>query len=349
MKIQGKILNIFRITCTLLALIACFSLAFFFTSFLFNIFGVHPLALIIQILNSFIGLLFIACAIFIKIKHIEPQHGGIFETIIKGIEKIARGDFNVRLDNENDGKGPLGELVKSVNNMAHELSKMEEMRQEFISNVSHEIQSPLTSIRGFAKVLKNDVISSEDRLHYLTIIETESIRLSKLSDDLLKLASLEAETIKFEPKIYRIDKQIKNIILACEPQWMDKNIDMEVCLEEVNIKADEDMLRQVWINLIHNSIKFTPDGGNVIIELHQQGENLELKLSDTGIGIAKEEQIRIFERFYKADRSRVRYSKGNGLGLSIAKRIVDMHNGNIKVQSKLNIGTEFTISLPKGF
>jgi signal transduction histidine kinase len=220
------------------------------------------------------------------------------------------------------------------------------MRQEFISNVSHEIQSPLTSIRGFAQALRNDKLSSENRLHYLNIIEAESMRLSKLSDNLLRLASLESDTIRFEPKPYRLDKQLRRIVLSCEPQWVDKNINMDVSLEEVEINADEDMMNQVFINLINNSIKFTPEGGSVTVDLCKKSDTIEFKITDTGVGIAEDDQDHIFQRFFKGDKSRRPEIKGNGLGLSIVKKIVDLHHGTIKIQSKLGVGTTFTVSFP---
>jgi signal transduction histidine kinase len=270
----------------------------------------------------------------------------VFGPIIEAMQKIAKGDFSVRLDNTFREHEPVSVLVKSMNDMALELNEMERMRQEFISNVSHEIQSPLTSIRGFAKALENDQLSLEERHHYLSIIENESTRLSRITEDLLKLASLESQHLKFEPKPYRVDKQIRSLILACEPQWTDKAIDMDVALEEMAITADEDLLSQVWINLIHNSIKFTPQGGSVRIDLCQQRGSIAFRITDTGIGIAEEDQARIFERFFKADKSRTRSNGGSGLGLSIAKKIIDMHHGTVGVDSRLGAGATFTVSLP---
>jgi signal transduction histidine kinase len=230
--------------------------------------------------------------------------------------------------------------------MALELHQMEVMRQEFISNVSHEIQSPLTSIRGFARALQNDRLNPEERSHYLTIIETESMRLSKLSDNLLKLTALDSAQVQFEPKSYRLDRQIRDLILACEPQWADKGIDMDVCLAEVAIAADEDLLSQVWTNLIHNSIKFTPSGGSVRIELRPCADQIVFTIADTGIGIAETDQALVFERFFKADASRDRTKGGNGLGLAIAHKIVDLHHGTIGVESVLGAGATFSVCLP---
>ena len=329
----------------LIFLIGCF-ISFFLTSFIYTHLGNRPSDLLVQIINSFLGLFFAVLIIFLVWFKYTAQYRGAFESIIKTIEKIASGDFNVRMDFHSQDNLPVDKLAKSVNNMALELSQMEKMRQEFISNVSHEIQSPLTSIRGVAEILRNDKLSLEDRLHYLSIIETESKRMSRLSDNLLKLASLESKSIKFEPKLYRLDKQIKDIILACEPQWQDKGIELEVLLDEINIKADEDMMNQVWINLIHNSIKFTPEGGCIRVDLHPKNDKIEVKISDTGIGIAEEDQPYIFERFYMADKSRQRSNKGSGLGLSIVKKIIDIHHGTIDLQSKSGTGATFTISLP---
>jgi signal transduction histidine kinase len=159
---------------------------------------------------------------------------------------------------------------------------------------------------------------------------------------------LESDKVKFEPRNYRLDKQIRSLILVCEPQWAEKKLDMGVALEEVQITADEDLLSQVWMNLLHNGIKFTPQAGSVEIALQRRGDRVEFRISDTGIGISEEDQVRIFERFYKADPARTRSNGGSGLGLSIARKIVEMHKGTITVESKVGAGTTFIVSLPQG-
>lgn len=266
--------------------------------------------------------------------------------MIAAIRRIAKGDFNVTFQ-ESTQKGPWSELSKSLNHMAVQLNQMEHMRQEFISNVSHEIQSPLTSISGFARALHDVRLSPEERERYLNIIETESKRLSKLSDNLLKLTSLESQHHPYEPKPYRLDKQLRRIVLACEPQWLEKSLEMDVALDEVTIVADEDMLSQVWVNLLNNGIKFTPERGTIGVRLERQAGMAVVRITDTGIGIAEEDAEHIFERFYKADKSRNRSGgSGSGLGLSIAKKIIELHRGTIRVQSKLGAGTDFTVTLP---
>jgi signal transduction histidine kinase len=339
--------NIIGMTIVLLLFIGCLSVAFFLTSFLFTTIEISPPTLVVQIINSLLGLMIGAILIQIASRFDRPTKG-LFDSIIHAQKKISSGNYEIRIDTNTGKLGPFGELVESVNQMAIGLSRIEKMRKEFIANVSHEIQSPLTSIRGFAQTLRNKQLSPENRSQYIDIIESESIRLSRLSDNLLKLASLEADTMKFEPEVYRLDKQLRSIILSCEPLWADKNIHMNVSLEEIKIRADKDMMSQVWMNFIHNSIKFTPNGGQVSISLYADGKEMVCSISDTGIGIAKEDQVYVFDRFFKADRSRKSSNQGSGLGLSIVKKIVEMHKGEIRVVSKLGSGSTFTVTLPKG-
>jgi signal transduction histidine kinase len=319
--------------------------AFFLTAYIYKITNLHLPALPVQIINSFLGLVITGFITSFFSRFFRMQQLNAFLPITQAMERISKGDFSIHLESEHDD-GILKGLISSVNKMAQELSQMENMRQEFVSNVSHEIQSPLTSIRGFAQALKSEKLSSQERLHYLSIIEMESTRLSHLADDLLKLTSLDADQVKFEPHQYRLDKQIRSLILTCEPQWAEKKIEMNVDLDEVSISADEDLLNQVWLNLLHNSIKFTPEGGTIKVELCEQTDMAEFTITDTGIGIAPEDQVHIFERFYKADKSRTHLKEGSGLGLSIVKKIIELHSGRIDVQSKLGQGATFIVFLP---
>lgn len=328
------------------ALVLC--LAFYITNFAYVRTGWQPNPLLALLINAFLGMILtIALVALVGIAiHRRRRTKNPFSVITEALERIATGDFTTRLDENLRSHGVVGELVQSVNHMATRLDEMEKLRQEFVSNVSHEIQSPLTSIRGFAAALQRDNVSPEDRLHYLEIIEAESLRLSRLSENLLKLASLDSDQTRLAPAPYRLDVQIRNLILACETQWTAKDLEMDVALEEAGITADEDLLSQVWINLIHNSIKFTPPGGRVRIGLSRRGDVWEASIADTGIGIAAEDQPRIFERFYKADPSRRHSAGGNGLGLAIARRVVELHQGSIAVRSQPGAGTEFVVTLP---
>ena len=269
---------------------------------------------------------------------------------IAAMRRMAHGDFNVRLDFDPRHTGSMGVLVKHFNQMATALGQMETLRQEFISNVSHEFQSPLTSISGFARALQNDSLTPEMRKHYLEIIELESIRLSRLSDNLLKLTSLESKHHPFEPKPYRLDRQLRRIVLACEPLWQKKDIAIDIDLPSLTITADEELLDQVWINLLGNAIKFTPGGGTGTIAIKVEPEQGDYRISfaDNGPGIAEEHHPHLFERFYKADKARTRSASGSGsgLGLSIVRKIVEMHDGSVTVRNRPGSGAVFTVRLP---
>ncbi|MCK2005263.1 HAMP domain-containing histidine kinase [[Brevibacterium] frigoritolerans] len=290
-------------------------------------------------------------AIMILIGHLihaihHNKRVNIYLEIIDALRKIANGDYNVQLDFNMDKRNEMTDIINHFNHMAKQLKQMEEMRQEFISNVSHEIQSPLTSIVGFAQALQVNKLTIEERNHYLHIIETESRRLSKLSDNLLKLTSLESEHHPFDRTDFRLDQQIRTIILACEPAWLEKELELDIALEKIPIVADQDLMSQVWTNLIHNSIKFTRHRGKITIRIQQIDDLASVTISDNGIGISETDQFHIFERFYKADLARERSKSGSGLGLSIVKRIIEMHEGTISVKSELGKGTTFTILLP---
>jgi two-component system, OmpR family, phosphate regulon sensor histidine kinase PhoR len=298
----------------------------------------HMASVIISLLvMSLVGYLF---SLFTR-----SRRRNLFHEVLDALSRMAKGDFNVYLELNAGKRNQFTSLVDHINHMAKQLKQIEEMRQEFISNVSHEIQSPLTSIMGFAQALQYNQLTNEERSHYLGIIEMESKRLSKLSDNLLKLTSLESEHHPFERHSYRLDQQLRTIILACEPHWIEKDLELDVSLEKVIIIADEDLMSQVWTNLIHNSIKFTPRLGTIRIHLEKVDEKTIVKIADTGIGISKKDQIHIFERFYKADKARDRSKGGSGLGLSIVKKIIEMHNGTICVESEEGQGTTFTITL----
>jgi two-component system, OmpR family, phosphate regulon sensor histidine kinase PhoR len=352
-----KIIKIFKKIGEILAILTILFLswtaAFFITTWFFHLFAVNLNLYVQQLVNLSLGCFFFGFMMYgiSKIKYFQEKQSLFMRPMIDAMKNIAQGNFNIDLSfykNEFENRNhPFQEIAESISHMAKELGEIEQIRQEFISNVSHEIQSPLTSISGFAHALKNNDLSDEDRLQYLEIIEVESTRLSKLSENLLKLTSLESDQPPFEPKTYRLDKQLRRVILSNEPQWRNKDLEMDVFLNELTIQADYDLLNQVWINLIHNSIKFTPNHGKITIELIKKDpERIVIIIKDTGVGMTKDVQMRIFERFYKADPSRNRSSGGNGLGLSIVKKIIEMHRGEIQVESSPHEGTEFKVILP---
>ncbi|ANY73472.1 two-component sensor histidine kinase [Paenibacillus ihbetae] len=307
--------------------------------------GAPSSAYVTQIIDLFLGVvIFFLCMMLLGLMFKHKQMA-VLNAMTDAMRRISQGDFNVKME-EHKLPGEFKMIANGINDMAEGLGRMETMRQDFISNVSHEIQSPLTSIRGFARALRNPRLTEERRNHYLEIIEGESRRLSQLSDNLLKLSSLEGDRTVFEMQPYRLDGQLRALVLASEPQWLAKRIQVDLELAEVQIRASEDLMSQVWMNLLHNSIKFTPEGGVITIELKADREAAVVTITDTGIGMSEADQLRIFERFYKADKSRNRSAGGSGLGLSIVKRIVDIHQGTVTVRSRPGEGSAFTVSVP---
>ncbi|AIQ55225.1 sensor histidine kinase [Paenibacillus sp. FSL R7-0331] len=300
--------------------------------------------LLTMVLQFFI--LFLLAGISALVGRLRGDERTFYIPIISAMRQIAQGNFKVEIENSRR-YGQFGSIVEGINEMASELSRMETMRQDFISNVSHEIQSPLTSIRGFARALRSEGLSTESRLHYLDIIEAESSRLSGLSDNLLKLSALEAGSFPFEAQPYRLDRQLREMILVAEPQWLEKDIEVEADLGESMVVAVQDLMSQVWTNLLHNSIKFTPPGGRIYVRLRPVEQGIEVELRDSGIGIAEEELPRIFERFYKVDKARSANGGGSGLGLPLVKKIVELHAGSVTVTSRPGEGTAFVVRLPQ--
>lgn len=203
--------------------------------------------------------------------------------LTKATKRIAAGDFNVKLNIKQTTE--IGTLARSFEEMMHDLQQLEQMRREFVTNVSHEVQSPLTSISGYASALKQVNLSEQERNRYLDIIISEAKRMSKMSDSLLKLSLLESQSQQLRLTTLSLDEQIRRVIVALQPQWSGRNIHFELDLENVKVTADHDQLNQVWTNIIGNSIKFSEDGGMIKVSIEEDFKNVTVRISDTGIGI----------------------------------------------------------------
>lgn len=264
--------------------------------------------------------------------------------LTKATRDVAGGDFNIKLDIKQ--KGELGTLARSFEEMMHDLEQVEQMRREFVTNVSHEVQSPLTSISGYAKALKQINLAEQERNRYLDIIIAEADRMSTMSDSLLKLSLLESQSQQLQFTTFDLDEQIRRVIVAIQPQWSALDITFELHLNPVKITADRNLLNQVWTNILGNSIKFSGEGGVIAVSIKEESTNVIVQISDNGIGISREDQQRIFERFFKTDRSHSRKYGGSGMGLAIVKQIVLLHHGDIQADSELGRGTRIVVSLP---
>lgn len=264
--------------------------------------------------------------------------------LTNAIKELSNGNYNVRVDNV--GQDEISKLNQGFNQMARQLAKQDETRQKFISDISHEFQTPLTSIQGFANILKEEDLPKEQRVKYANIILYNSKRLSSLAKNMLQLTLLDREEIELELTNYSLVEQMNRVISTQENQAMEKNIEIvfEILKKEIFIEGDEQRLEQVWTNIISNAIKYTNEGGLITITMKKNSKDIEVSIEDTGIGMSKEVVSHIFERFYREDKAR--NVEGNGLGLAIVKSIVDLHHGKIDILSQVDVGTNFIVRLP---
>ena len=264
--------------------------------------------------------------------------------LTNAIKELSNGNYNVRVDNV--GQDEISKLNHGFNQMARQLAKQDETRQKFISDISHEFQTPLTSIQGFANILKEEDLPKEQRVKYANIILYNSKRLSSLAKNMLQLTLLDREEIELELTNYSLVEQMNRVISTQENQAMEKNIEIvfEMPKKEIFIEGDEQRLEQVWTNIISNAIKYTNEGGLITITMKKNSKDIEISIEDTGIGMSKEVVSHIFERFYREDKAR--NVEGNGLGLAIVKSIVDLHHGKIDILSQVDVGTNFIVRLP---
>jgi len=255
---------------------------------------------------------------------------------------VAGGDFSVKVDIK--GIGELEELSHSFNKMTQELSSIETLRSDFVNNFSHEFKTPIVSIRGFAKLLKENNLTAEERCEYLDIIITESERLAALSTNVLTLSKYENLEIIADKAPFRLDEQIRKTIVLMESKWSLKELTISVELDNVLYHGNEDLTQQIWLNLLDNAIKFSDQGGSINITLTNVNDKIQFVIQDDGSGMDEKTKDHIFDKFYQGDTS---HSKsGYGLGLPLVKRIVELCGGDVSVQSQPSKGSKFTVVLP---
>lgn len=262
----------------------------------------------------------------------------------KAMHRVEKGDFSQRLE-VTGFNGEIDELIESYNKMAQELGGIEMFRENFINSFSHEFKTPIVSIQGFAKQLKKENLSEEKKQEYIDIIISESKRLTNLSSNILMLSKLENQQIITDKTSFSLDEQMRNCILLLEKQWTAKDISFDIDMQEIQYTTNAEMLSQVWVNIIGNAIKFSPEGSSIRVKLFKEGDVITAEITDRGIGMDQQTISHIFERFYQGDRAHA--SEGNGLGLPLVKRIVELCNGNIRVESQYGKGTNFIVTLPQ--
>lgn len=269
------------------------------------------------------------------------------KTISEAVTEFSKGNFEKKVEYTSDNE--LGELANNINHMAASLESLENLRRGFVSDVSHELRTPMTTISGFVEGILDGTIPPENRDEYLEVVLSESKRLSRLVTNLLQISRMESGETVVNKTDFDINELVRLALLKFEMMITPKNID--VCLnmddERLMVNADKDSITQVLINLINNAVKFTPDNGNITIDVKNSDEKVIVSVKNSGHGIEKEKLEHIWERFYKADTSRSEDRSGVGLGLYIVKRIISMHDERISVKSTVDEYTEFSFTLSK--
>ncbi len=259
--------------------------------------------------------------------------------------KVVEEDFDVHLDINR--KDEIGQLASRFNEMIARLGELDKMRKSFISNVSHDIQSPLLNIQGYTRLLESNTLTKEEKDAYIQVIHDETNRMSMLTKQLLVLTTLDQKGNFRNKEMVDITAQLKEIIQKYRWLLDEKEIGISYSLDEVQVTGTPDMLYTVWENLLTNAIKYNRPNGSIELTIIERQSEVEITFQDSGIGLSPTEQAQIFERFYRADVARTRTTEGTGLGLSIVKQVIDIHGGRINVKSSLDEGTAFTVTLPK--
>jgi signal transduction histidine kinase len=254
---------------------------------------------------------------------------------------IARGEFDQRVTIKT--RDELGALGETFNYMAAELASLDQMRKDFVANVSHDLRSPLTSIHGFVRAFLDEAIPNERKRHYLTIMNEQTERMMKLVNDLLDLARIEAGQLEIRPVIFNLSELVRRVVARMEPECVKKQITVELLAEEaqgIHVCADPDRIDQVIVNLLQNAVQFSSPASSVEVMVKKEAQAV-VSIRDDGPGIRQEDIESIWERFYKADKARTKQA-GTGLGLSIVKHILDLHQSPIYVKSEVGNGSKIS-------
>lgn len=305
-----------------------------------QIVSIDPRVRHIPILILLSGSLLIGCAIavFVGKLIIRP-----IQNIGNAFDELSKGNFDVRVPT-NEKIDEIQEMAMRFNSMTYDLSHIETLRNDFVVNVSHEFKTPIASIEGYATLLQNHRLTPERHDHYVEKILDNSRRLTNLSSSILMLSKLENQETVMHKKEYRLDEQIRKSILMLESKWAEKDIEFDMDLPRQMYYGSEQLLEQVWSNIVDNAIKHSPIKGIIHVSIEKSETQLSVTISDQGDGMNEEIQKHIFEKFYQGDSSRK--AEGNGLGLALVKRIVDLCKGSITVKSEPNEGAAFTVELP---
>lgn len=342
--LQGKIIVYFFTTVLLSNIVT-----FFIVSPIVNRKILGSEQYLIPILKEFHGLKFVILGISFIISltllcFISTLAVKQIKKLTKATNEVAEGNFDVKLETKE--KDEIAQLIFHFNDMTKKLKNTAYIQKDFVNNISHELKTPIASIQGFAKVLKNKDLTEEEREEYLNIIIEESKRLENLSSNILKISKLENQDVLENQSKFALDENIRRAILLLQNKWIEKNIKFNLDLPTTYYYGNEELFLQVWTNIIENAVKFSRENGEINIGIEKSFDFIKVYIEDKGIGMNEEVVSHIFDKFYQKDDSRS--ASGYGLGLAIVKRIVELSKGSIYVKSELNIGSTFIISLSRG-
>ena len=259
------------------------------------------------------------------------------------LAKVEKGNYNIEVSTDVQIR-ELYRLMQGFNRMTKEISSVEMLKKDFISYFSHEFKTPITSIRGFSRQIKERELDPIKQKEYIDIIYRESDRLISMSSNVLTLTKLEHQTMLTDQKLFSLDEQLRRTLLVLEDQWTKKELDLILDLDEIKINSNEEMIKQIWVNVIANAINYSHQGGMLKIRCKTDGSYAKVRIKDSGTGMPDVVRERIFEKFYQGDASHG--ASGNGLGMSIVKRIIDLAGGKIVIKSQLKKGTVVIVYLP---
>ena len=260
----------------------------------------------------------------------------------RATKEIASGNFDITVDIR-DSIEEFGELEQNFNRMAAELKANEYLRKDFISNVSHQLRTPLSIVRGYAELLAEGGLSEAEQREYARYIVRETERLTALTGDMLRLSRMDNHALKPRRERFSLDEQLRQVILRHEKRAREKSVEIVPALDSVEYEGDEELLGQIWDNLLDNAVKFTPPHGEITVTLRRRDGNVSVSVRDTGCGMSEKTKERVFEQFYRGDGHR---GEGNGLGLPLAKRVAELHGGSIRAESEEGRGSTFLVTLP---
>lgn len=305
---------------------------------------------VIEIEGTYLGatyetlgsLVLIVVALFFTYMYIYRKRIQEITKLSEAIMKVSKGSFDYRIKIK--PKEPMTEVYEDFNKMTAELASVQLLRNDFINNYSHEFKTPIASINGFAELLLEKELSPAEQRQYLEIIRDESDRLSSLAKNTILLSKLESQQIVADSEVYNLGEQLRQCAIICSKSWLDKKQEFIGDIPDLKFTGSRELLQHLWLNLLGNAIKYTPEGGEIRVSLRKEDNNAVVSFRDTGEGMSEETMQHLFLPYYQGDSSRS--TQGLGLGLSIVKRIVELCEGKIEVHSELGKGSEFIVTLP---